>query len=97
MTQQHIHDPSTIGLLARRKAIDSTMVWALFLYPIHGYWLAAKDSLSRRRQIDPTLYEDFVWLHDQVTRIEKRKRRCADEQIEPADPVKFLKEEVGQP
>jgi len=90
---------TTIGLLTRRKVIDKTMVWALFLYPIHGYWLVAKDSLDRRRDRkrngDPTMYADFVWLHDAVIRIEKRKRGCADKDIDPANPIEFLKKEAA--
>lgn len=84
---------TTIGLLAKRKTVDTTMVWSLFQYPLHGYWLVAKDSITKRRRVDPTLFEDFVWLHDRVTRIEKRKRRCTDAQIAPASAGEFLSEE----
>jgi hypothetical protein len=83
----------TIGLLAKRKTVDTTMVWSLFQYPLHGYWLVAKDSIAKRRRDDPTLYEDFVWLHDRVTRIEKRKRRCSDADIAPASVGEFLAKE----
>ncbi len=83
----------TIGLLAKRKIVDTTMVWSLFQYPLHGYWLVARDSIAKRRRDDPTLFEDVVWLHDRVTRIEKRKRRCTDAQIAPASAGEFLNEE----
>lgn len=49
---------TTIGLLARRRTVDLTMVWALFQYPLHGYWLVAKESIARRQRKDPTLYDD---------------------------------------
>ncbi len=81
---------TTIGLLARRRTVDLTMVWSLFVYPLHGYWLVTRNSIARRQQADPTLFDDFVWLHTQVVRIEKRKRRCTDAQIEPSGAAEFL-------
>ena len=68
----------TVGMLVRRHALDNEMVWNTFFYWLHCYWSAANDYISKERQEDPTMWEEFSYLHKCMVNVEKRKTRCSD-------------------
>lgn len=67
-----------IGLLTRRGALDEKMVWHTFYYWIDGYWHSANKYITTDMKKDPTLWQDFSYLHKRVTAIENRERGCSD-------------------
>ncbi len=68
-----------IGLLVRRKAINEKFVWHSFFYSVHRYCLLSKDYIASSRKEDATIWEDLIWLHSRLTKLEKKLRRCSDD------------------
>lgn len=71
-----------VGALVRRGALDADLVWHSFFYWIHHYKFALDQHISQTRKEDPTIWQDFLYLYDRVTTIEKRKRHCTDKELE---------------
>jgi hypothetical protein len=71
----------TIGFLVRRRAISKLFVWHSFFHWIHRYRLLTKEYVASCRVKDATWWEDFVWLHDRLIRVEKKRRGCPDADI----------------
>jgi len=67
-----------IGLLVRRQALDPQLVWHAFFYWIHNYGAALKPYIAEAQRKDPTVWNSFLYLRDQVTKVEKRERKCTD-------------------
>src|SRR5262249_41857473 len=81
---------ATMGLMAKRGALDTEMVWHTFFYWIDGYWNAAREYMARTQQEHPTAWQDFTQLRAQVLALEKRKNPG----YEPSAPAMFLREEM---
>lgn len=84
-----------IGLLVRRRALDPELVRHSFFYWIHSYRCALDHHITIVRQKDPTVWENFVFLHKKVTSVEKRKRKCLDSAIKltETDLQEFVRDE----
>jgi hypothetical protein len=67
-----------IGLLVRRRALDPELVWHAFFYWIHNYGTALKPYINEAQRKDSTVWNGFVYLHKQVTEVEKSERKCSD-------------------
>jgi hypothetical protein len=80
----------TMGLMVKRGALDTEIVWHTFLYWIDGYWNAAREYRARKQQGHPTAWQDFSQLRAQVLAIEKRKNPG----YASAAPATFLREEM---
>ena len=61
----------TVGYLLRRGALDERMVWHTFWHWIMGYYQAAEEYISQTRKADPTVWEDFIHLHQRMEVIER--------------------------
>ena len=85
----------TIGLLLRKGALDKEMVWNTFFYWIHRYWITGSEYIADQQRDDPTTWEDFKYLHEQVIKVEKRRTKASDsELLLSSDDIKeFLKDE----
>ncbi len=89
----------TLGLLVRRGALDTEMVWNTFFYWIHRYWLAGSDYILNEQRIDPSTWADFKLLHDKVVALEKKKTGATDSDLFlSGETIKqFLKQESTYP
>lgn len=67
-----------VGYLLRRRALDKGMVWHTFFHWVQGYWSAAEGYIRQTRQEIPVIWEDLPYLYDQLTAIEKHRRKCSD-------------------
>ena len=85
-----------VGLLVRRRAIADLFVWHSFFYWTHRYYLLTKEYVASVREKDPTTWSDFVWLHQRLENVEKRRRKCSDEHVvvDKTELDEFLKEEM---
>ncbi len=85
----------TIGLLLRKGALDKEMVWNTFFYWIHHYWIAGSEYITLEQRDDPTTWEDFKYLHEQVIKVEKKRIKASDSELllSPDDIIGFLKDE----
>lgn len=78
----------TVGLLARRKAIDEELVWSTFFYRFYGYYRLCKEIIDKQRSNGQV--QDLLWLKDVLIDFEKRKRGRLDE----SEWDNFLEEET---
>lgn len=88
----------TVAVLVHRKAFDKTLVWHMFFYWLHGYWLRGNNYIGKIRQKEATRYTDLLWLHDQLLKIERlRRRKLRVAPIEPPERIwdGFLQEEFS--
>ena len=71
------------------------MVWYSFYSRSTGYWFAAQEYISSIRTEDPTIWMDFEYLINTVTKIERRKNKTSKQEIELSEDeiASFLKEE----
>jgi len=85
----------TVGLLLRKGTLDKEMVWNTFFYWIHHYWIIGSEYITDQRRDDPTTWEDFNYLHEQVIKVEKRRTKASDsELLLSSDDIKeFIKDE----
>ena len=81
----------TMGLLTRTKVIGSEFVWHSFFYWVQGYWIYLKEFIEKQREIYPTRYADYIWLHDKMIKIEEKKSGT----IILSEWADFLEEESG--
>ncbi len=65
-----------VGALTRRNVLDHDMVWGMFSYYAVHYFAALQGLILEERELDsdPTLYEDFEWLSDEMKKIDRRRR-----------------------
>jgi hypothetical protein len=63
----------TLGLLVRRRAMNTHVVWHTFFYWIHGYYRFATDFIKRQRSKFPHRYTDLEYLHKQTLQCEERR------------------------
>jgi hypothetical protein len=86
-----------IGMLVRRRTLDSHLVWHIFFHWINGYVSAASEHIATVRNSNPTIWQDLTYLRRKLVLIEKRERRCADSdiQLSMAAVRGFLEEESG--
>jgi hypothetical protein len=80
----------TIGILVRKRALDKELVWSSFFYWLHGYYLFGKKFLDEQRKNFPARYDEFVWLHNKLLKIEHSKRPSPESEWDM-----FLDEEAG--
>ena len=88
----------TIGMLARRGAVDREMVWHAFYDSIHGYWQAAHEHIVEEQKMNPEAWKDLARLHQLLVVIENRKhgRPASDPDRWSADELKnFLEDEAS--
>ena len=70
-----------VGLVFRRYDLDEELVWSTFFYWVQGYWQAAAEYISITRKSDSTIWEDFQHLYHQLSKIEKKKCKCTDDDL----------------
>lgn len=90
----------TLGMLLRRRYLDSEMAWADFSFYALRWWSACKDYVREertRKGNDATLFEDFQYLVDALYVIEQAKLHKSRADLEPsADSInEFLREEAA--
>jgi hypothetical protein len=88
----------TVGLLLRRKILDTEMVWANFAYYAILWEHVCRDYIKEERKLknnDPTIFADFQYLADEMIKEDMRKRNKKREEIIPTnkDVQEFLNEE----
>ncbi len=86
-----------VGLLVHKGALDVWIVWHEFSPWIRRYFYALKDYLDKWRKDDPTVYSDFVTLHEELTRIEMKETGCSRQDDIPSKGAldEFLKDELN--
>jgi hypothetical protein len=67
-----------LGHLVRRRALDEMMVWTKFSWELVCYFQCITMdgnalAVERRKNGDPTLYEEMEWLNARFVRIYRRK------------------------
>ncbi len=88
----------TIAILGRRKAVDPFLVWHMFFYRVHGYWLKGRDYIETVTREDPLRYAFLHQFHDKLLKIEQRERnRLGVRPASPPDNIwdRFLQEELS--
>jgi hypothetical protein len=85
----------TLGLLLRKHALDKEMTWNTFFYWIHRYWIAGSDYIADEQRDDPTTWEDFKYLHEEVIKVEKSRTGASDSDLllSTEDIKEFLRDE----
>jgi hypothetical protein len=64
----------TVGILVRKGALNKELVWNSFSYWLHGYFLYGENFLKEQRNKFPARYDEAVWLHKALLKVEKSKR-----------------------
>ena len=87
----------TLGLFVRKEGISVELAWSFFYYWLDGYATVARDYINGYRRKEPTVWEDLVWLHDQVRSFEQQRTKCTEEDLNltPEEIEEFLREEAG--
>lgn len=86
----------TLGMLVKKNAFDREMVWNTFFYWFHNYWAASQSYVATKRKDDPTTWEEFAFLDQCMSDIEKTRTHCTDSDLIPSkeDIATFLEEEL---
>lgn len=63
----------TMGLMARKGALDLEMVWSTFYLLVDGWWNATAGYVRESQADDELTWEYFVELWQSLTKIEKKK------------------------
>jgi ribosomal-protein-alanine N-acetyltransferase len=86
-----------LGILLRREIVPDYFVWATSAYYVLRYWQATKDyvALVRKRDSDPTLYEDFEYLNGRM-RMYEENRLGRELVLSVAEVNRFLVEELEE-
>jgi len=84
----------TLGLLARKKALDKEMIWNTFYHWIHRYRLLLKDHILEKQETNSSIWEDLLALDNALVAIElKRSKSRFDIDIPEIELLEFLKDE----
>ncbi len=75
----------TLGMLAKRKALNDEMVWATFFYWLNNYWWAAKEHIWILQKEDKTVYSYIGDFRKRMLIIEIKKRRCSESDVDPSE------------
>lgn len=67
-----------VGHLVRRRALDEMMVWTKFSWELVCYFQCITEepnslAVERKKNGDPTLYEEMEWLDARFVKIYRRK------------------------
>ncbi len=68
----------TVALLEKRGYLDLNDVWASFSYWMFNIYADFRVDIEQERRADPTYYEDFCGLIEQLRAVEKQKGRKED-------------------
>jgi hypothetical protein len=90
----------SIGLLLRLKVLDKEMVWCNFSYYAIYWEHVCKDYINEERKLkddDPTLFEEFRNLSEEMYEIDMKKRKKDRQEITPSKEkvLRFLTDEKG--
>lgn len=90
----------TVGLLVRRKLIDVEMVWSNFGYYAIRWAKACEPYIKKERELknnDTTIFEDFMYLTEEMYKMEEAKRKMTRKDVTPDDKDmnQFLKDETN--
>lgn len=80
----------TVGILVRKGALNDELVWNSFYYWLHGYFRYGEKFLKEERSKYPARYDEVIWLHKKLLKVEKSKRPSPDSEW-----AGFLKEEAS--
>ncbi|MGD0279504.1 MAG: hypothetical protein ABSC11_09380 [Smithella sp.] len=85
-----------IGLLFRRYSLDEELVWSLFYPWIEGYWHVGKEYILEEQKDDDTTWEDFKYLFNKLTEVEKERCKTTDKDLiwNEKDCRDFLEDEM---
>jgi len=66
-----------LGLLLKKKVIPIELIWSSFCYWILRYHELLKGYIDwvRKRDRDPTYYDQFEYLNDETLKFEEKSRR----------------------
>ncbi len=85
-----------IGQLMRNGVLDKELVYCMFFRWIHHYRHLAKDYIANERHNRPQIWEDFLYLHEQLLPLEQeRSRPGASLQPTQQDLSDFIEEELN--
>jgi hypothetical protein len=72
-------------------------VWYFFYYYLSRFCPLARPYIDQERRLDPTIWESFLRLCDQLDGIEAAKRRRIESSlvVSPQDLARFVNEELA--
>lgn len=62
-----------LGILRKQNIISNEIIWEYFSYNMEMYWELLKDNISNCRKNDPSLFENFTLLIDEMAKFKKKK------------------------
>jgi len=73
----------SLGLLLRRKALDTEMIWSSFGYHTIRWWVFCKEYIETERLLekDKTIYNEFEFLYNKMIKMEAKKRKVKIESL----------------
>ena len=88
----------TVGLLVRREVVDKELAWNSFSYWVLRYAALAGNQIKvrRKKEHDPTYYQEFDFLVECLTQVEIEKRHLKSRPSFSKELLDgFLGEEIG--
>ena len=85
-------------LVVRSKTLSLEDAWINFSGPAIQWWYICRPGIERFQADDPTIYEDFATLADELIELEAKRRDKDREELKPSeeDLRAFLQGEVLQ-
>lgn len=71
----HIGFFDTLGAFVKAKVIDINLAWEVFSHYVESTYESAEIAqyIRQQRHNDSTLFENFIWLYEQMNSITKTK------------------------
>jgi len=65
-----LHFFEELGIYYRHNVIDMDILWSIYCERVLGYWNLTEDKIRefRAQHKDPTFYEDFEYLRDEIVK-----------------------------
>jgi hypothetical protein len=84
-------------LVVRSKTLGLEDAWINFSVWAISWWHVYRQGIGRLREEDPTVFEDYAQLVDQLLKLEADRRGLTPDQLAPTEPSlrDFLESEVG--
>jgi hypothetical protein len=88
-----------MGMLIKNDHLDRDMVWGTFSFYAGHWWRACRDYIAKERErlSDDTLFADFEYLAEKLSKQDVEHRQMSRTALEPspADIKAFLDDEAG--
>ncbi len=75
----------TVGYLTREQVLDEKLVYNTFFHLVHHYRYIAKDYIAAERRESPQIWEDFLYLHEQLLKHERAKAPVGEDLVPTTD------------